>query len=265
MSTTQDTALPVDTLKDAAPFLRRPFTAQAVKFKVQATWPKDAPKTGLIVAYIDARAVIERLNAVIPHKWNDPEYNDLGSGVLECVLTVDGITRRDVGSGYQGKGLRSDAFKRAAVKFGVGVSLYAIPKITIHAGQGLDPRRVAGKATLVLNQDGEKRARAMYSTWLGGAGTEAFGPALDHGDAEDAVGDVDADYEPIDVAETPADGVLPDSSLRKLRAAYKASGKDVEWLRMQMVAAGVTDASDVRAAMKSLTAEQGVALMEALS
>ena len=102
MSTTQDTALPVDTLKDAAPFLRRPFTAQAVKFKVQATWPKDAPKTGLIVAYIDARAVIERLNAVIPHKWNDPEYNDLGSGVLECVLTVDGITRRDVGSGYQG-------------------------------------------------------------------------------------------------------------------------------------------------------------------
>ena len=31
-------ALPVGTLAEAVPLLRRPFTPQAVKFKVQATW-----------------------------------------------------------------------------------------------------------------------------------------------------------------------------------------------------------------------------------
>jgi hypothetical protein len=50
-----DTEFPVETYKEAARHLRRPFTQAAVKFKVQATWPKDNPTGGLIVAYIDAR------------------------------------------------------------------------------------------------------------------------------------------------------------------------------------------------------------------
>src|SRR5690554_6875287 len=114
----------VDTFQQAAPELRRPFTAQAVKFKVQAVFGTSA----LIVAYIDSRLVVERLNHVCPHLWSDA-YSDDGT---VCALTIDGITRHDVGSPSATearKGLYSDVFKRAAVKFGVGVSLYATPQI----------------------------------------------------------------------------------------------------------------------------------------
>jgi hypothetical protein len=47
-----------------------------------------------------------------------------------CDLTIDGITRSDVGEGV-GKALVSDSFKRAGVRFGIGVSLYAIPKMML--------------------------------------------------------------------------------------------------------------------------------------
>ena len=53
-------ALPVDCLRDAALELRRPFAANAVKFKVQATWPKGNPTSALIVPYVDSRLVVER-------------------------------------------------------------------------------------------------------------------------------------------------------------------------------------------------------------
>jgi hypothetical protein len=123
---------PVDSFRDAAHHLRRPFTKHAVKFKVQATWPKERPTSGLIVAYIDARLAIERLNLVCPHLWH-ARYEATGQGRMWCHLTVDGITRPDVGEG-DGKGLVSDALKRAAVHFGVGVSLYAVSKIVLDVG-----------------------------------------------------------------------------------------------------------------------------------
>jgi hypothetical protein len=69
---------PCDSFKAAARHLRRPFTPAAVRFKVQATWPKDKPTGGLIVAYIDARLVTERLNLVVPHLWADA-YRPVGT------------------------------------------------------------------------------------------------------------------------------------------------------------------------------------------
>lgn len=178
----------VDSFRDAAPLLRRPFAPNAVKFKVQATWEGGA----LIVSYIDARLVVERLNLVCPHLWTD-HYRPISESRMWCDLTVDAITRSDVGDGT-GKGLVSDALKRAAVKFGVGVSLYAIPKIRLRESDGhIKPNR---KEKHELTTSGENRARELYEAWLKGHGISAFGEPLDHGDADDAQGDIDAASEP---------------------------------------------------------------------
>lgn len=179
---------PVDSFKEAAPHLRRPFSAEAVKWKVQSG--------KLVVPYIDARLVAERLNKVVPHLWCD-DYEPLAGGKgLLCLLSIDGITRRDVGSGYEGKGLFSDAFKRAAVKFGIGVSLYALPKVFLkpESGQlresGKDKK---GKPIYALTDQGRARLDSGYRNWLEKAGVPMFGPVLDHGDVADALGDVEAE------------------------------------------------------------------------
>lgn len=190
--------LPVSTFKDAAAYLRRPFTVNAVKWKVQATYGDK----GLVVAYIDARLVADRLNLVCPSLWQD-EYHERPGGML-CELTFfDGltsITRRDFGEGYKGKGLYSDAFKRAAVKFGVGVSLYAIPAIELKVGSGLragKPRK-DGTPQLYLTKAGEDTCREKYSAWLDREGIDKFGAPLDHGDSEGSIGDVESGDLPED-------------------------------------------------------------------
>jgi hypothetical protein len=135
-------ALPVTSLRAALPFLRRPYTAEAVRWKVQVAWPKDNPTAGQVVAYIDARLVIERLNLVVAELWA-PAITHLGSELYRCDLTIDGVTRSDVGQG-KGKAGWSDSLKRSAVMFGVGVSVYALPAVRMRAGSREDQLRCAG-------------------------------------------------------------------------------------------------------------------------
>lgn len=170
------TTFPVDSFKEAAVHLRRPFTPAAVKFK-----PQSVTKTGktLCVAYIDARLVIERLNLVCPHLWHD-RYEATAQGLMWCHLTVDGITRSDVGEG-NGKALVSDALKRAGVHFGIGVPLYAVPQ------QFID-----GQARFLSDQH-QRQLRSTYERWLTQHGVKAFGEPLDHGDSEDSQGDAETD------------------------------------------------------------------------
>jgi hypothetical protein len=180
---------PVDTLAEALPRLRRPFTPAAVKFKVQATWPGGA----LVVSYIDARLVMDRLDMVVGENW-EPAYEPTNSGLMWCHLTVCGITRRDVGEGT-GKGLVSDSLKRAGVLFGIGRSLYAVPKLRVYendrGGQPTDFLEVDSRDKYRLSPKGEHRARSDYEAWLKAVGEEAFGEPLDHGDAEDSQGDAE--------------------------------------------------------------------------
>lgn len=114
--------------KDEIAELRKPFRADQVKFKIQ-TQPKGTGNDGwgVVVSYLDARDVAERLDVVIGGDWQDT-YELFGKA-LECSLTVNGVTRKDVGEAASAKELYSDAFKRAAVKFGVGAFLYRMPTI----------------------------------------------------------------------------------------------------------------------------------------
>ncbi len=195
-------------LKDVTRDLRRPFTPEAVKFKVQTVL--GANKGALIVAYIDARLVIERLNAVVPGEW-EAAYSavDGKANLLWCHLQLgpfiaaDGmprfVTRRDVGESPKGmsKDLVSDALKRAAVHFGVGVSVYALPQITLWASDSkgaLELRGSANKQSLVLTPEGHRKLREGYRTWL--EANKSFGDPLDHGDTEGATLDPEEHEEP---------------------------------------------------------------------
>jgi hypothetical protein len=113
--------------------LAAPFAAKEIRWKPQCVKGNRA----LAIAYLDARLVEDRLDAVFgPGGWQDA-YTVLPSGDVVCTLRVriDGewIEKSDVGgqSEQQDEGDRvkaafSDALKRAAVKLGVGRYLYRL-------------------------------------------------------------------------------------------------------------------------------------------
>ena len=88
------------------------------------------------VAYIDAQTVRERLDAVVPGEWDltlkvlpplaavaHGEENDTPCA-FKARLRILGVIREDVGVGRDYKQAATDAFKRAAVRFGIGHELY---------------------------------------------------------------------------------------------------------------------------------------------
>jgi hypothetical protein len=122
------------TIADA---LAAPFPATEVRWKPQ-TIAKDG-KRALAICYIDARAVMDRLDTVFGvDGWGD-HYETLPDGSVVCTLRVKvgdtWIAKQDVGSpseqpdeGDRHKAAFSDALKRAAVKFGIGRYLYRLPR-----------------------------------------------------------------------------------------------------------------------------------------
>jgi hypothetical protein len=87
------------------------------------------------VAYIEANTVRERLDAVVPGEWDltlelmpalPGASADEGTAcTFKARLQVLGVIREDVGTGKDYKQASTDAFKRAAVRFGIGHELYA--------------------------------------------------------------------------------------------------------------------------------------------
>jgi hypothetical protein len=259
---------PRDSYKDAARDFRRPFTQAAVKFKVQATWPKETPHSGLCVAYIDARLAVERLNLLVPHLWSDA-YRPVGQGQMWCDLTIDGITRSDVGEGV-GKGLVSDALKRAAVHFGIGVSLYAIPKMILELQTGaLKPKRTSKGPSLDLTPRGEAQLRSMYGLWLESHGKQAFGEPLDHGDVEGAAGDHEDGEEPVTPDGVDSNGEVLASA--EQTAAIKATIKQHNLTEAHMnamlhsVSFTRADGETVNAALARLTSAQAQRMLDEMA
>lgn len=90
-----------------------------------------------LVAYIDARQAAKRLTDVFGLNWTR-EYENRDNS-LYCRVTVktpegDWVSREDVGTESQAeaeKGEASDAFKRAAVSFGVGAFLYNLGEMQL--------------------------------------------------------------------------------------------------------------------------------------
>jgi hypothetical protein len=107
-----------------------------IQWRVGQISKKDDHK-GSLLGYIDARTCMEALDALDPN-WSvvhgDPII--VGSEIIgvPCALTVNGITRSDVGAPSSAepiKGAYSDALKRAAVHHGIGRELYELPRIYV--------------------------------------------------------------------------------------------------------------------------------------
>ena len=121
--------------------LGRPFDPSQISWRLGAT---NADKTkGIALAYIDARDVMDRLDDVCgPDKWQNI-YADAGNGKTCCQIGIligghwvwksNGAGDTDVEAD---KGAFSDAFKRAAVQWGIGRYLYKLDEgwATFHEG-----------------------------------------------------------------------------------------------------------------------------------
>ncbi len=120
-------------LSDVQKRLEMPFPAHLVGWKPQAL-TKDRTRA-LLVAYVDARAVQSRLDAICPDAWEFRcrEVPGTPTPTVHGSLTVLGVTREDFGEAGEGdagtlKAAASDALKRCAVQFGIGRYLYDLPK-----------------------------------------------------------------------------------------------------------------------------------------
>ena len=109
------------------------------KWRVQGFFPKENPTKCRCVAYVDSRDVQNRLDeAVGPANWQD-EYQEI-AGNLYCRIGIHTefgwVWKGDCGTVSKEdpeKGQASDAFKRAAVKWGIGRFLYSLGLVTLNA------------------------------------------------------------------------------------------------------------------------------------
>lgn len=123
--------------------LREPFDPKDVDFRVQGRANEQTGRAQ-VVAYIDARAVQDRLDAVVgAGNWSfdwQPLVIDKGEVmVAKGTLTVYGVAKSDAGSASnfeQSLGAVSHCFKRAAVHWGIGRYLYNLPMAWVSVEKG---------------------------------------------------------------------------------------------------------------------------------
>lgn len=140
--------------------LAAPFHHSRISWRIGSTnakflgvEPKDATK-GKALAYLTARDVMHRLDSVMGvANWSDA-YQETPKRLLcslslriddEWIVKTDGAGNTDIEGE---KGGISDAFKRAAVKWGVGRYLYDCPAPWIDLENGKLPKSFNGNEYL---------------------------------------------------------------------------------------------------------------------
>ena len=119
-----------ETAQELFDALCMPFAAEEIDWRVGST-TQDKSK-GMALAYIDARAVMDRLDSVCgPENWQCNYSQGVGTSIVcnlglrmpngDWIWKADGAGATDVEGE---KGMLSDALKRAAVRVGVGRYLY---------------------------------------------------------------------------------------------------------------------------------------------
>lgn len=116
--------------------LASPFPDKDIQWRVGSTgFKKNGDPWATILAYVDSRAIMDRLDEVMGcHCWQD-EYFEWEGGV-KCRLSLkfgDEWVAKEDGSEHTNiegfKGGFSKALVRAAVKWGIGRYLYHLPTI----------------------------------------------------------------------------------------------------------------------------------------
>ncbi len=151
--------------KTVAEALAAPFKAAQIQWRVGST-TQDKTR-GMALPYIDARAVMDRLDEVVgPENWQDSYVVAADRTICTLELLVDvkktdsaEWVRKSDGAGdtnYEGeKGAISDAFKRAAVKWGVGRFLYDMEapwvEVVSYGNPNKPSYKIAPSAVATLN------------------------------------------------------------------------------------------------------------------
>ena len=115
--------------------LSAPLPAETISWRQDGrAVQRDGKFIARFVAHVDANTVRERLDAVVPGEWDltlellptlasdDPEEANCS---FKARLQILGVIREDVGTGRDYKSAATDAFKRAAVRYGIAHELYA--------------------------------------------------------------------------------------------------------------------------------------------
>jgi hypothetical protein len=137
---------------------------------------RDGRHIARFVAYIEANTVRERLDAVVPGEWDltlellppvtglDEDANQ-GACSFKARLQILGVIREDVGTGKDYKQAATDAFKRAAVRFGVAHELYAYEQNWVQMdGDGKYAKPIEDPAAVYARRYGRPRAPKASST-----------------------------------------------------------------------------------------------------
>jgi hypothetical protein len=133
---------------------------------------RDGRHLARFVAYIEANTVRERLDAVVPGEWDltlellppvaglEEDANQ-GPCSFKARLQILGVIREDVGTGKDYKQAATDAFKRAAVRFGIAHELYAYEQNWVQMdGDGKYARPLEDPAVAYARRYGRPRAVA---------------------------------------------------------------------------------------------------------
>ena len=169
-------------MEDILTQLKAPFPVEKLSWRVgnKSNWdnqnkrPKDPskPVKANMLVYIDSRDVQDRLDEVCAGLWSC-DFKEV-NGRIVCNLTIGKVTRSD-GAGDTDfeaeKGGLSDAFKRAAVMFGVGRYLYNAKNFNTWVEYGKDDNdyTIVEKAKEVLKPVAQQLGIPVqtYEYWLG--------------------------------------------------------------------------------------------------
>lgn len=162
--------------------LFEPFAKDAISWRAQHV-TKEPPHKALALAYIDARDVMNRLDDVCGIDGWQCKYSHANGKTIcdigifsevhkEWIWKADGAGDTDIEAE---KGAISDAFKRAAVKWGVGRYLYNLDAVWVPC----DTKELNGKVQFVKFKDdcwkyvkadqkaGFETARQQNAKWIG--------------------------------------------------------------------------------------------------
>jgi hypothetical protein len=123
-----------DTMKRIMDRLREPFSANDIEWRIQRSGLKDGKPWAMVLAYVTARAIQERLDETCGlFGWKNLYEKGPDGGVLCGISIVDGegnwITKYDGAENTNieaVKGGISGALKRAASVWGIGRYLYGL-------------------------------------------------------------------------------------------------------------------------------------------
>lgn len=161
--------------------LSEPFAPERVHWRIGST--TQDKKRGMALAYIDARDVMDRLDEVVGSGNWESRFRD-AAGRVVCELTIFGVTKSD-GAGDTAveaeKGGISDAFKRAAVHFGIGRYLYrlAAPWVELDAsGKRIAPHEMERLGDLL--RTGNSVGKTDFTAVPAHIAHNPFGPREEH-------------------------------------------------------------------------------------